>query len=630
VRPSPWVRYGSGLLITALAVIATYVLESRLPQTPTPLLFAAVTLSAQYGGLGPGLVSTLLSALGLEFVLEDEIGIRGVGGSSILHLCAFVLVALLVSTLNDRARRAEAQARADATRLRVLSDASRAFSVALPGHLDTLQTVARQLGDALGDACVINQLSEDGRWLIHVAWHHRNPEARALMTRLYTGQRLAADQGVSGQALLLGQPVIMNTDDPSDIRALVPHRYERILDHFPIYSILSIPLEARRRKIGTLALWRSTPGQPFTDSDRELLQELADRAALAIENARLSAYYRSLFEKIPEPTLVLGTDRQLLDVNPAAAQLLRCSQEELRGRRVDDFVLMDAASLENEFARMSTGGNWQGELQVRRSDGETVAVDGRLAPVEYLAGPVYLWVWHDLTEQQSLQHIRNTFVASASHELRTPLTAALAALGLLQQPEIGELHPTHRELTDNAMRNIQRLRILVDDLLAEGQLRVGALGLNCRPIDLRGVIAGAVESMHSLLLRKGQRIKLDIAEPLLVNGDARRLEQVFVNLLANANQHTSRGTSISIRGVVCGDEISVSVCDDGPGIPDAQVESIFERFTHVGAASSGTGLGLAIARDLTEMHGGRIWAENVPEGGLAFRLTLPWVHDGGS
>lgn len=210
-RPAPWVGYGTGVLITILAVVARYVLDSRLPQTPTPLLFAAVTLSPRYGGLGPGLLSTLLSALGLEVVLEDQIGIRSAGGPSILHLCAFVLVALLVSTLNDRARRAEAQARADATRLRILADASRAFAAAVPGHLDTMQTVARQLVDALGDACVINQLSEDGRWLDHVAWHHRNPAAQTLMTRVYTGQRQAADQGVSGQALLSGRPVMMNT-----------------------------------------------------------------------------------------------------------------------------------------------------------------------------------------------------------------------------------------------------------------------------------------------------------------------------------------------------------------------------------------------------------------------------------
>jgi PAS domain S-box-containing protein len=612
-----------------LALASTYMLDSRLPQTPTPLLFAAVTLSAQYGGLGPGLLSTLLSALGLEVFLEDQVGIRGAGGSSILHLCVFVLVAILVSTLNDRTRRAETQAHADATRLRVLSDASRAFAAVVPDHLTTLQTVARQLVDALGDSCVINLLSEDGRWLNQAAWHHRDPDAHMLMTRLYTGQGHAADEGLSGQALRQGRPVMIATNNPDEVRAAVKPGYAPLLDRFPIYSILSIPLKARHRMIGTLAVWRCAPGEPFTPSDQELLQELADRAALAIDNARLSAYYRALFEQIPEPTVVLGTDLRLLDANPAAARLLGCSREDLRGRQVEEIVVWDAGSLESKFADLRHGGNWHGELDVRRMSGATVTVEGCIAPVQHLTGPVYIWVWHDLTEQQALQKMRNNFVASASHELRTPLTAALAALGLMQQSESGDLQPAHRELADNAMRNIQRLRILVDDLLLEGQLQADALGLNPRPLDLRGVIAGAVEAMHSLLQRKEQSIELDLPEPLPVNGDAHRLEQVFVNLLANANQHTPKGTLISIRGVVSEREVSVSVCDDGPGFPAGQIETIFERFAHPGAASSGTGLGLAIAHDLIELHSGRIWAENRPGHGAVFHIALPCSPDGG-
>lgn len=220
-------------------------------------------------------------------------------------------------------------------------------------------------------------------------------------------------------------------------------------------------------------------------------------------------------------------------------------------------------------------------------------------------------------------------MSSASYELRTPLTAALAALGLMQQPESGELQPVHRELVDNAMRNVLRLRILVDDLLAQGEMQAQVLGLNCRPLDLREVIAGAVEAVHTLLQRKGQYVELDVPETLRVDGDARRLEQVFVILLANANHHTPRGTRIEITGRTYEGEVRVSVCDDGPGIPAEQAEAIFERFSRVDAASSGTGLGLAIAHDLVMMHGGRIWAENIPDRGAVFRIVLPSQSDGG-
>lgn len=350
---------------------------------------------------------------------------------------------------------------------------------------------------------------------------------------------------------------------------------------------------------------------------------------MAIDNARLSAYYQALFKEIPEPAVVLDSEHRLLDANPSAAQLLGYSVEDLRMSPVDVLVEGDTDALAGINDGLREHGRWHGERDLRRSDGESVPVEFRAVAVQLFSGPVYICVWHDLTEQRSLQEMRSGFVASASHELRTPLTAALAAIGLMQQPGSGDLDPAHRELANNAMRNIQRLRILVDDLLVEGQLQAEALSLSCKPLDLRSVIAGAVESMHSLLERKGQSIELDVPEPLPVNGDAHRLEQVFVNLLANANQHTPKGTRIHIIGMLRDLEVRVSVCDDGPGIPLERLDTIFERYSRADSPSSGTGLGLTIAHDLIELHGGRIWAENGSDSGAAFHMALPCPPDGG-
>jgi len=351
---------------------------------------------------------------------------------------------------------------------------------------------------------------------------------------------------------------------------------------------------------------------------------------MAIDSARLSMYHQALFRRIPAPVVVLDADRRILDGNPAAADLIGLSREQLRECRVDDILVGSADSLAAEFAETCRRGSWRGEQELRRLDGATVPIEGRLEAIQLLTGPVYVWIWHDLTEQRSLQAMRNTFIASASHELRTPLTAALAALGLMQQPGLGDLPPAHRELTDNAMRNIQRLRILVDDLLAEGQLQVGALTLSRTSVDLRGVITGAVETIYSLLQRKGQTVEIDLPESLPISGDARRLEQVFVNLLINANQHTPKGTRIGITGRTADGEVTVAVADDGPGIPAGQVKTVFERFSRADPGSGGTGLGLAIARDLIGLHGGRIWAESASGQGVTFRISLPRQLNGGN
>ncbi len=247
---TPWARYGSSFLVSVVALGLTYLLDSHLPQTPTPLLFAAVTLAAWYSGLGPAVLSTLVCALGLDIFLEDPSGVPGAGGSSFLHLGVFVLVAILVSTLNERMRHAEAQARADATRLAVLSDTSRALTAVIPDHVVTLETVARQIGAALGDACVISLLSEDGRWLNQAAWHHRDPAAHALLGELYGGQQHAADEGLSGRALQQMAPLLINTDRPDNLRAITKPAYAPFLERYPIYSLLSIPL---RRGAGASA-----------------------------------------------------------------------------------------------------------------------------------------------------------------------------------------------------------------------------------------------------------------------------------------------------------------------------------------------------------------------------------------
>lgn len=622
-------RYGIGLLLSVLAVTTTYALEAWVPQTPAPILFAAVALAAWYGGIGPGLLSTAICTLGLNIFLERPAGAPSPGGSAFVHLIVFVLVAVLVSTLTERMRNAEAQARADADRLSILADASRAFSTSMSDQQSTLQAVARHMGNALGDACVVSLLSEDEQQLSHAAWYHRDPSALEHMDELYAGDRQPSGEGIAGRALREDRPVIITTDDPDQVRAIIRPAYAPLIEDFPIYSIASIPLKVGGRSIGVLALWRGTPGRPFIAADLELLKELANRSAMAIERIRLSAYYHALFSGAPEPIVVLDSDQRLLDANPAAAELLGTTVLLSRGQPIDALVDGGDDDLVSVYDQLRTTGHWRGEMDLQRASGETVPVEATAVAVHLLTDQVYIWVWHDLTEQRSLQKVRDDFIASASHELRTPLTAALAALGLMQQPESGGLLPHQRELVDNAMRNVLRLRILVNDLLAEGELRANMLQLHHQSFDLRQVITGAVESVHPLLQRREHRVELDIPEPLMLTGDMRRLEQVFVNLLANANLHTPKGSRIEIKGRAGHGTVRVSVCDDGPGIPEEHVGHVFERFSRADTTATGTGLGLAITQSVVTMHEGEILAENLPGRGAAFHITLPSSRDRG-
>ncbi len=229
----------------------------------------------------------------------------------------------------------------------------------------------------------------------------------------------------------------------------------------------------------------------------------------------------------------------------------------------------------------------------------------------------------------TLDRLRTDFIATVSHDLQTPLTAARAGLAMLQLSATEQLPPDQREVLDTSRRNIEYLTILIGDLLTFNQLEAGTFQIEREPVDLRAVVAAALRVAQPLLQEKDQALELDLPEPLPCRGDMRRLEQVVINLLANAHRHTPRGTRIAITGAADAHVARLTVADDGPGIPVEEQEAIFRRFYRVGAAGDGSGLGLAIVRRLVELHGGQIAVESAPGAGARFHLTLPTAAAGG-
>ncbi len=224
---------------------------------------------------------------------------------------------------------------------------------------------------------------------------------------------------------------------------------------------------------------------------------------------------------------------------------------------------------------------------------------------------------------EELDRLRADFISSVSHDLRTPLTAARAGLGMLETGASNRLPPDERELLEDARLNIERLGLLIDDLLAYNQLEAGTLRLERQLLDLRTIALGAIPSVHVLIWQKGQELEIDLPDPLPTEGDPRRLEQVAVNLLANAHRHTPSGTRIRISGRRANGDIILSVSDNGSGIPVTELKAVFKRYHRIASVEAGSGLGLAIAKGIVELHGGRIWAESEPGRGATFHVALP-------
>jgi phosphoserine phosphatase RsbU/P len=229
-------------------------------------------------------------------------------------------------------------------------------------------------------------------------------------------------------------------------------------------------------------------------------------------------------------------------------------------------------------------------------------------------------------ERQEVERLRSDLLSTVSHELRTPLTLIRTSAGLLLEGEPDQ--PMRKRLVRNIKQSADRMHLLVTDILDLVRLRNGRGELQLQYLDLGELAAEAAALMKPLLDEKEQALELEIPFPApRVMADHRRLEQVLLNLLSNANKFAPAGARIRVTLTEEAQTATVGVEDSGPGIPlEAQVQ-LFDQF-YMGRTSSpshniGAGLGLPIAKGIVEAHGGRIWVESEMGRGSTFYFSLP-------
>jgi two-component system sensor histidine kinase BaeS len=230
-------------------------------------------------------------------------------------------------------------------------------------------------------------------------------------------------------------------------------------------------------------------------------------------------------------------------------------------------------------------------------------------------------------ERDQLDRMKDEFVLTASHELRSPLTSVQGFAELLMM-ERDRLSPKQAETVEVILDNSRHLVRLLNDLLDLARSDAGQLKIEPESTEVATLVEDAERAMRSQIEARGQTLSAEI-EPGLpaVSADRDRIRQVMVNLLANANEYCPEGACIRVEARRVGDEVEIGVIDDGPGIPQEQLERIFERFSRGDAGLTqrvgGTGLGLAISKSLVELHGGTIAAESTPGRGSTFSFRLP-------
>jgi two-component system phosphate regulon sensor histidine kinase PhoR len=340
---------------------------------------------------------------------------------------------------------------------------------------------------------------------------------------------------------------------------------------------------------------------------------------LTDERNRSAAILGSMVEGVA----VVGGDERIIYCNQAFEQILELPQGSSQGKKLVEG--MRQAELVTAVRQVLPGGDEvAGEVEVgtvrRRSFSVTAA------PVRAAGASSAVLVLHDITELRRLERVRRDFVANVSHEFKTPLTAIQGFAETLLGGALDD-KANRTRFMEIIREHAQRLTRLTDDLLKLSRIEAGRLDLESGPVSVAVLVNGCVETARLRAESKGVRITVELPKGLPpVRGDAVQLGEVLQNLVDNALQYTPPGGSIDVTAYSNGGEVIFTVADTGIGIPESDLERIFERFYRVDSArareAGGTGLGLSIARHIVDAHGGRIWVESAVGQGSRFRFSI--------
>ncbi|HPR90736.1 MAG TPA: HAMP domain-containing sensor histidine kinase, partial [Synergistaceae bacterium] len=231
---------------------------------------------------------------------------------------------------------------------------------------------------------------------------------------------------------------------------------------------------------------------------------------------------------------------------------------------------------------------------------------------------------------QKANEVKDTFLSTVSHELKTPLTSIIGYVSMILEGALGGVPREQKESLEVVLRRGKDLQSLISDLLSLSRIDAGKIELRKSYIDLLQEIRGLEEVFSERLKELGLRLEIETTESVpRVYADRDRINQVIFNLVGNAIKFTREGGVIKVSAVHRQPEndIMVSVTDSGIGISEQELGHVFERFyqvdKHEGREYGGTGLGLSIAKDLVELHEGKIWVESSLGEGSTFTFTLP-------
>lgn len=536
-----------------------------------------------------------------------------------------------------------------------LTDVSKVLASTLD-YQETLSNVARLVVPQLADWFVVDLLNDEGNFdLIELA--HQDQEqvrwARALRERypIDPNAPLGAPRVArTGQAELYAEV----TDEL--LRAVTRNEEELALAHqIGCSSVMLVPLFARGRTLGVLSFVATQSRKHYDQRDLALAEEVGRRVGVALDNAWLYRevqqsrdQFNIILQGVADGIIVYAPDSQIMYANEAAAQMTGTisTQQMLATQQstiLNKYEIVDEQGRPFPVSQLT-------HLRVLAGEPEAQAIIGyrergretgdqpecwslvKSRPVNDEDGKVamIITIIHDITERMSAERRKDEFISMASHELKTPVTSLKGFIYVLKRRLSKQNDEQSVHFLARMDSQLDKLTILINDLLDISRMQAGKLLMRLKPVDLDALIDETAETVQATT--STHHLCVEGRTNIQVSGDQERLEQVFINLFTNAIKYSPGAEKVLVHLDLDedGDEARVSVQDFGIGIDQAHHQKIFERFYQVTDPEEktypGLGIGLYISSEIVARHEGRMWVESQKGQGSTFFVTLPCLH----
>ena len=599
--------YGLGVLAVVIAVLVRWLLDPVMGDTlPLVTLFGAVAAAVWLNGYRLAIPVTLLGYLACHYLFIEPRGqFELTRAVDLVGLIAYLFTCSLIIVFGEAARIAHARAHQ---------------------RQEVFRVTLRSIGDAVittNNEALITYINGVAESL--TGWSHEDALGQPL-DRVFRIVNEVTRQPVENPAVrALGQGVVVGLANHTIL-------IKKDGSECPIDDSAAPIRNEQGYVSGCVLIFRDVTAQRLRE--REKANQLLTAQLLA-----------SIVESSNDPIISKSLDGIIQSWNAAAEQLFGYTSEQAVGRHISLVIPPERLAEEEQIiASLREGKRLEHyETERVRSDGQRITVSLTISPIKDDSGNVVgaSKIVRDVTERKRMEddlrrlatdlsaadRRKNEFLATLAHELRNPLAPMTNMLEVLKRAD-GDSEILKRA-HDTIERQLGQMVRLVDDLLDLNRITHDRLELRRSEVELSSVIQQAVEVARPLIDSAGHKLTIDLPrDPIYLNADRARLAQLFGNLLNNSSKYTRPEGTISLSAKQMGGEVLVTVKDNGAGIPQDKLDSIFDMFMQVDRTSeqsqAGLGIGLTLVKRLTQMHGGSIEARSAGEGqGSEFVVRLP-------